>query len=167
MPFPRSVRRQTAKQTSKQIAANTRSRTRGLGTRPQDLEAFSKTGPLEQRQQIRDGMAAIIVNRVAKDLLHVPIRPLLNALGLPSSTILRKISKADRLTGTESDRVARVLYIFDRALDVFEDKRVAAEWMLRPTLELSGVCPLEVLDTQPGYDRVRDLLTRLTFGVSP
>ncbi|WP_415873972.1 antitoxin Xre/MbcA/ParS toxin-binding domain-containing protein [Burkholderia ubonensis] len=138
----------------------------GLGARPRDFEAFRGMDPLEQRQQIRDGMDAIIIDRVAKELLHVPVASLLSGLGLPSSTILRKISKKERLSGSESDRVARVLYVFEQAVDVFEDEALAAEWLRRPNAELAGLLPLEVLDSQPGYDRVRDLLMRITFGVS-
>lgn len=138
----------------------------GLGAHPHDFETFRKMDPLEQRRQIREGMEAIIVDRVAKELLHIPVQTLLSGLGLPSSTILRKISKEERLSGTESDRVARVLYVFEQAVDVFEDDTLAAEWMQRPNIELGGLRPLEVLDSQPGYDRVRDLLLRVIHGVS-
>ncbi|QDQ82133.1 DUF2384 domain-containing protein [Paraburkholderia megapolitana] len=122
--------------------------------------------PLEQRLTIREGMDAIIVERIAKELLHIPLQTVLAGLGLPSSTILRKISKEERLSGAESDRVARVLYVLEEATQVFEDDALAAEWLQRPHAELGGLRPLEVLDSQPGYDRVRDLLMRITFGVS-
>jgi putative toxin-antitoxin system antitoxin component (TIGR02293 family) len=122
--------------------------------------------PLEQRRTIREGMQSIIVERVAKELLRVRLQTLLSGLGLPSSTILRKISKEERLSGAESDRVARVLYVFEQAAQVFKDDTLAAQWMKRPNAELGSLKPLEVLDSQPGYDRVRDLLMRITFGVS-
>jgi putative toxin-antitoxin system antitoxin component (TIGR02293 family) len=138
----------------------------GLGSRPHDFEKFRKMDPLTQRQTIRDGMDAIIVERVAKELLQVPLQTLLTGLGLPASTILRKVSKEERLSGSESDRVARVLYVFEQATEVFEDERLAAEWMQRPHAELGRLKPLEVLDSQPGYDRVRDILMRISFGVS-
>lgn len=138
----------------------------GLGAQPHDFETFRKMDPLEQRRQIREGMEAIIIDRVAKELLHIPVQTLLSGLGLPSSTILRKISKEERLSGPESDRVARVLYVFEQAAEVFEDDALAAEWMQRPHVELGGLRPLEVLDSQPGYDRVRDLLLRVIHGVS-
>ncbi|PRZ44841.1 putative toxin-antitoxin system antitoxin component (TIGR02293 family) [Paraburkholderia fungorum] len=138
----------------------------GLGAQQHDFEVFRKMAPLAQRQTIRDGMQAIIVERVAKELLHVPLQTLLTGLGLPTSTILRKISKEERLSGAESDRVARVLYVFEQASEVFENPALAAEWMQRPNAELGGLKPLEVLDSQPGYDRVRDLLLRVTFGIA-
>ncbi|MBV8622678.1 MAG: DUF2384 domain-containing protein [Herbaspirillum sp.] len=138
----------------------------GLGTRPHDFERFASMDPVSQGRTIRDGMDAIIAERVAKELLQVPLQTLLAGLGLPSSTILRKISRKERLSGPESDRIARVLYIHEQAADVFEDEALAAQWMRRPNATLGGMTPLEVLDTQPGYDRVRDILSRIAFGVA-
>jgi putative toxin-antitoxin system antitoxin component (TIGR02293 family) len=139
----------------------------GVGARPDDIETFLvKFDALEQRRQIREGMEAVIIDRVAKDLLHLPVQTLLANLNLPSSTILRKIAREERLSPAESDRVARVLYVRQMAVDVFEEPTLAAEWMQRPNAELAGLSPLEVLDSQPGYDRVRDLLLRVIHGVS-
>jgi putative toxin-antitoxin system antitoxin component (TIGR02293 family) len=139
--------------------------TNGLGTKPHDFEIFEKMDALAQRQTIRDGMESIIVERVARELLHVPLQTLLAGLSLPTSTILRKIANQERLSVAESDRVARVLYVLQQATQVFEDADLAAEWMQRANAELGGLRPLEVLDSQPGYDRVRDILLRATFGI--
>ncbi|QET06532.1 DUF2384 domain-containing protein [Cupriavidus pauculus] len=122
-------------------------------------------GALEQRQVIREGMNAVMVERVARELLRVPVQTLLSGLGLPSSTMLRKMSKQERLSAPESDKVARVLYVHELATDVLEDATLASQWMQKPLFELDGMKPLEVLDSQPGYDRVRDILTRAAFGI--
>jgi putative toxin-antitoxin system antitoxin component (TIGR02293 family) len=133
----------------------------------EDIETFLvRFDPLEQRQQIREGMEAAIIERVAKDLLHVPVQTLLANLNLPSSTILRKMARKERLSSAESDRVARVFYVRQLAVEVFEDPALAAEWMQRSNAELAGLSPLEVLDSQPGYDRVREILLRVIHGVS-
>ncbi|ESS37744.1 hypothetical protein P355_0462 [Burkholderia cenocepacia KC-01] len=58
-----------------------------------------------------------------------------------------------------------MLYVFRLAMDVFENETLAAEWMQLPHAELAGLRPLEVLDSQPGYDRVRDLLMRVIYGI--
>jgi len=84
---------------------------------------------------------------------------------LPSSTIARKESTQERLSASEADRVARVLITFAHARHVFEDAGSAAEWMKSPHAELDDEAPLSMLDTQPGFDRVRDLLIRIEFGV--
>jgi putative toxin-antitoxin system antitoxin component (TIGR02293 family) len=136
-------------------------------THADDIETFLvRFDPLEQRRQIREGMEAAIIERVAKDLLHVPVQTLLASLNLPSSTILRKMARAERLSPAESDRVARVLYVRQLAVEVFEAPALAAEWMQRSNAELGGLSPLEVLDSQPGYDRVREILLRVIHGVS-
>ncbi|WP_240202925.1 antitoxin Xre/MbcA/ParS toxin-binding domain-containing protein [Burkholderia sp. LMG 13014] len=139
----------------------------GLGALPADLDEFLVLyPPLEQRRLIRDGFEAVIIDRVAKELLRMPVQTLLASLSLPSSTILRKIQRQERLSPAESDRVARVLYLRNLAIEVFEDEARAVAWMRRPHAELAGLSPLDVLDSQPGYDRARDLLLRVIHGVS-
>ncbi|UEP38971.1 DUF2384 domain-containing protein [Burkholderia ambifaria] len=137
-----------------------------FGANQGDFAAFLHMAPMSQRRTIADGFDATIVERVARDLLGVSVQSLLTSLSLPSSTILRKIAKEDRLSQSESDRLARVLYVHQLATEVFEDDTRAAEWMNRGNVELDGHKPIEVLDVQPGYDRVRDILNRAQFGVA-
>jgi len=137
-----------------------------FGANKDDFAKFLHMAPMSQRRTIAEGFDATIVERVARDLLGISVQALLNSLSLPSSTILRKIAKEDRLSQSESDRLARVLYVLELATDVFEDEARAAEWMDRGNAELDGHKPIEVLDVQPGYDRVRDILNRAQFGVS-
>ncbi|WP_293024312.1 antitoxin Xre/MbcA/ParS toxin-binding domain-containing protein [Pandoraea sp.] len=137
------------------------------GTLPAAMDDFLVLdAPLAQRQLIRDGFEARVIDRVARELLHMPVQTLLFSLNLPSSTILRKIQRQERLSPAESDRVARVLYLRRLATEVFEDEARAIAWMRRPHAELGGLSPLDVLDSQPGYDRARDLLLRVIHGVS-
>ena len=146
-------------------AAHQASSSNGLGAGKGDFDTFARMAPMSQRRAIAEGFDALIIERVARELLGVPVQSLLSALSLPSSTILRKIAKHDRLSQSESDRVARVLYVLGLATDLFEDGERAAAWMNRANAELDGLKPLEVLDVQPGYDRVRDILNRAQFGV--
>ena len=111
-------------------------------------------------------MEAVIVSRIATELLDIPVQTLLASLRLPSSTINRKISQGERLSASESDRAARTMLIYAQAKDVLEDGKLAAEWLLRPNVQLSDERPLDMLDTQTGFDRVRDILVRLEHGVT-
>lgn len=88
-------------------------------------------GPLEQRRIIREGMDASIVERVATNLLHLSVPTLLVHINLLCSTILRRIKRAERLTASESDRIARVLFVLEHAREVFASAELAAEWMQR------------------------------------
>ncbi|WP_172903001.1 antitoxin Xre/MbcA/ParS toxin-binding domain-containing protein [Burkholderia stabilis] len=158
--------RQSAKRAAAPRAATPGGGSNGLGAGNGDFDTFRRLAPMSQRRAIAEGFDGVIIERVARELLGVPVQSLLSALSLPSSTILRKIAKHDRLSQGESDRVARVLYVLDLATDLFEDRERAAVWMSRANAELDGLKPLEVLDVQPGYDRVRDILNRAQFGVA-
>jgi putative toxin-antitoxin system antitoxin component (TIGR02293 family) len=136
-----------------------------LGGDKGDLELFMGMDQAQQTRVIREGFEPIVITRIAKELLDVQAGTLLESLRLPNSTIARKKSSQARLNASEGDRVARVLMTFAHARDVFEDAGSAAEWMKLPHAELDGEPPLAMLDTQSGFDRVRDLLMRIEFGV--
>ena len=140
--------------------------TDGLGAQDDDFTFFLGLDQIEQSRLIRDGMEAVIVSRIATELLDIPVQTLLSSLRLPSSTINRKISQGERLSASESDRAARTMLAYAQARDVLEDDKLAAEWLLRPNVQLRGERPLDMLDTQTGFDRVRDILVRLEHGVT-
>ncbi len=106
-----------------------------------------------------------MVSRIANELLQVQAKTLLESLRLPNSTAARRKSSQERLSSSKSDRVARVLMTFAHARDIFEDARGAAEWMKLPHVELDDEPPLAMLVTRSGFDRVRNLLVRIEFGV--
>lgn len=137
----------------------------GLGANENDLELFMAMDQSEQTRVIRDGFKPDVITLIAKDLLGVQAKTLLDSLRLPISTIARKKSAQRRLSAAEGDRVARALMTFAHARDVFEDTHNAAEWMKLPHAELGGEPSLSMLDTQSGFDQVRDLLQRIEFGV--
>ncbi|MBG0880685.1 MULTISPECIES: antitoxin Xre/MbcA/ParS toxin-binding domain-containing protein [Burkholderia] len=120
----------------------------------------------ELRRLIGKGMETNIVLRIATDFPHEPIETLFVGPRLPYSTTLRSIVEMEHLSPEESDRIARTIYIFGQAIDVFESKGLAAAWMQLPRAMLSGLRPLDMLDTQTGFERMRDLLTRIAHGVS-
>ena len=136
-----------------------------LGGNEDDLELFMGMDQSQQTRVIREGFMPTVITRIAKELLDVQAKTLLESLRLPNSTIARKKSSQERLSASEGDRVARVLMTFAHARDVFEDSGSAAEWMKSPHAELEDEAPLAMLDTQSGFDRVRDLLMRIEFGV--
>lgn len=139
--------------------------TNGSGAAKNDFEIFMGMDQIGQAHQIRDGMEATIISRIASELLNIPLQSLLASLRLPSSTINRKISSGERLSASESDRAARTILIYEQARDVLEDGKLAAKWLQLASVELRGERPLDMLDTQTGFDRVRDVLVRLEHGV--
>ena len=140
--------------------------TSGLGSEQDDLAFFVSLDPIEQAGVIRDGMDASIVQRIAREWLDLPVKQLLASLRLPPSTIARKITQGERLNSGEADLAARTLLIYAQARDVFEDATAAATWLKLPHIELRGERPIDMIDTQSGYDRVRDILMKIEYGTA-
>jgi putative toxin-antitoxin system antitoxin component (TIGR02293 family) len=68
------------------------------------------------------------------------------------------------LTAEESDRLARVARVTQRAVDAFGDEDQAREWLQRPNRALRGVLPLDLLGTDAGAELVSDELGRIEYG---
>src|SRR6266481_2962007 len=90
---------------------------------------------------------------------------LLKALRLPPRTLARR-RKAGRLSPVESDRLARITQVFDRATALLEgDAASAAAWFLGPCRGLGGETPLAAAETEIGAAEVEQLIGRLEYGV--
>ena len=137
----------------------------GPGAWPHDLAAFATLDPMSQSREIRTGLEATIIGRVAAEILGTSVQSLLASLRIPSSTMTRKLAAGDRLSSGESDRVSRVILVHAHATDVFESRGIAAQWLQAPHAELGGESPIAMLDTQTGYDAVQRILQRIEFGV--
>jgi putative toxin-antitoxin system antitoxin component (TIGR02293 family) len=68
------------------------------------------------------------------------------------------------LTAEESDRLARVARVTQRAVDAFGDEDQARAWLQRPNRALRGALPLELLGTDAGAELVSDELGRIEYG---
>ena len=68
------------------------------------------------------------------------------------------------LTAEESDRLARMARVAQRAVDAFGDEDQAREWLRRPNRALRGALPLELLGTDAGAELVSDELGRIEYG---
>ena len=50
------------------------------------------------------------------------------------------------------------------AIDVFEDEATASEWMRRPNRAFDDTAPLDLMDTEPGANSVREVLNAIATG---
>ncbi len=80
-------------------------------------------------------------------------------------TMARRKAQRQRLSATESDRLARLARIYARALDVFENEEKARRWLHKPNRSLGGRLPLKALDTDIGALEVDRVLSRLEHGI--
>ena len=64
----------------------------------------------------------------------------------------------------ESDRIARIARVTQRAIEAFGDKGQAREWIKRPNRTFQGFAPLGLLSTDAGAALVTDELGRIEYG---
>jgi putative toxin-antitoxin system antitoxin component (TIGR02293 family) len=112
-------------------------------------------------------------------LLGLPsslLKQLANALGLKPSglapivnisekTILRRVQARSKLKPDESERVARLMRVYVRAVEVFEDRENAKAWLGNPLSVLGGKSPIELMMSEQGAREVEQVLGRLENGV--
>lgn len=74
------------------------------------------------------------------------------------------LSAADSAQFPE-DRAARLASLRARAEDVFGDPEKSWKWLNRPNRALAQKTPLEVIDTDAGFQSVVIILGRLAHGI--
>jgi len=87
-------------------------------------------------------------------------------VGLSASTVSRKRKRANRSAGerlslVQGDRLYRVARIIALAVDVFEDKASAIEWLNNKQTDLDDRVPRDMLQTFPETADVEKLLSHI------
>lgn len=107
-------------------------------------------------------------------LKYAAVENLGKLLDEPTSSLMRVIEANERtaqrrkeqgtLTPEESDRIARIARVIQRAIEAFGDKSQAQAWLKRSNRALEGLAPLGLLGTDAGATLVTDELGRIEFG---
>lgn len=108
---------------------------------------------------VRHGIDVATLDDVC-ERLRLSQEVLERTLRVSARTLQRRRKGEQRLTPAESDRLWRLLHVFNRALTAFDhDEDAARTWLTTPKTLLRGETPLERLDTEPGLREVEDMLT--------
>jgi len=107
-------------------------------------------------------------------LKYAAVENLGKFLGESASKLMRIIESNERtaqrrqeqgaLNAEESDRIARIARVIQRAIEAFGDRAQAREWIKRPNRTLQGFAPLGLLSTDAGATLVTDELGRIEYG---
>jgi putative toxin-antitoxin system antitoxin component (TIGR02293 family) len=107
-------------------------------------------------------------------LKYAAVENLARFLGESSFRLMRIIESNERtaqrrkeqgvLNVDESDRIARIARVIQRAIEAFGDRGQAREWIKRPNRTLQGFAPLGLLNTDAGAALVTDELGRIEYG---
>lgn len=119
--------------------------------------------PAAMMQRIRNGLPAESFVQAAEKL-GVSQEILATKLGLVARTLNRKRKARENLSAQESERILRVVRVWNRARTLFRSDDAIAEWLLRPSASLDHAAPLDLLDTDIGTAEVEGLITGLAYG---
>jgi putative toxin-antitoxin system antitoxin component (TIGR02293 family) len=85
--------------------------------------------------------------------------------GIPIRTMARR-KDVGKLRPVESERLLRLTFIFEQAVDLFEGNSDAArDWLETSNAALGGETPLRLAETEIGAREVENLIGRLEHGV--
>ena len=112
---------------------------------------------------VRRGLPAIAIEALAR-AVQLTQAELGETLAIPERTLLRR-KKEGTLHTEESAKLVRVARVMHRAIEVFEDRIAALDWLKEPNRALGRVSPLSLLDTDLGAETVMDTLGRIEYGV--
>ena len=118
---------------------------------------------IELMGQISLGLEGDVARRISEwaDITPAELRRM---SGIPNTTFNRSIKA--RFTAEQSERLVRIVRVLERAVDLFEgDKRAAQKWMSEPNRALGWKAPAEVVFSETGALEVMRLITRLAHGV--
>ena len=123
----------------------------------------SSKGPSEVMALLKKGLAISAFDRLYKAMGLTILE--LGSIANISLRTLRRRKHDGKLTPEESERVYRIACVFDKAVDVFGEAKIAREWLKEPLIALSGRTPLEYLAMEVGAREVESLLGRIEHGV--
>lgn len=114
-------------------------------------------------RQIAQGLEGDVASRVA-EWANISQTDLRQLAGIPSTTFNRGLK--NRFNASQSERIVRIIRVFDRAVSLFEgDKKAAQKWLNEPNRGLDWKTPAELLSSETGAYEVLDLITRIEHGV--
>jgi putative toxin-antitoxin system antitoxin component (TIGR02293 family) len=123
----------------------------------------SEPGPVSKIGVIRNGIAAGVVEDMVR-YLDVAKTVIFSVLKTPESTAHKAIKEGKTLDAATSERVVRIADITRLAQATFGGQQNAVIWLKRENRALSGASPLSMLDTGPGGDEVRKILSAIDYG---
>lgn len=115
-------------------------------------------------QLIRRGLPYSTVDAVTEHF-GLDVKDVRHIVKLTDRTVARRKQNPRPLDASQSERLIRVVKVMGLASEVLEDEDRARQWLKTSNIALNDECPLELLDTGIGFERVMDVLRRIEFGV--
>jgi len=119
--------------------------------------------PRQTIEAIREGLPAEAFDWL-KTELGLTVGELARVVHVSRRTISRRKTEGV-LKPDESERVLRLIRLYQRAAEVLGGRAEARAWMREPNFALGDDTPLHFADTEPGARRVEQLLGQIEHGI--
>lgn len=127
------------------------------------LVSENNYGGMKAINSIRNGYPAEIL-KSAGYFFDVPETRIHIIVQVAASTASRLQKKHAKIDSAATERIYRMGAVARMAIDIFENKDSAIEWMRLPNHSLGDVAPLDLMDTEPGAATVRQVLNAIATG---
>ena len=94
----------------------------------------------------------------------VPLKDLYDIV-IPARTLKHRRARREPLTSDESDKLARLVRVFDHAVKVFGSIDAARAWLEEPKRRFDNRTPLTMLRTDVGGRMVEEMLVQIDYGM--
>ena len=127
------------------------------------LLGLNKGDRLQVIEAVTEGLDVRAFERIAT-ALGVTEKRLAELLRINLSTLARR-KRSGNLSSDESERLYRIAFLLERAVQVLGSLEGAQRWLDTGKRALGGVTPLVFAKTEPGAREVEDLLGRIEYGI--
>jgi putative toxin-antitoxin system antitoxin component (TIGR02293 family) len=84
---------------------------------------------------------------------------------IPARTLKHRRARKEPLTSDESDKLVRLIRVYDQAVRVLGDKEKALYWLSEPKKRFEGRTPIQMLHTDLGGRMVEEMLGQIYYGM--
>ncbi|MCL4437559.1 DUF2384 domain-containing protein [Patescibacteria group bacterium] len=112
---------------------------------------------------MRKGFPVSVISKTKKRFA-VSDAELAKMAGVNIKSFRRNLMAGRRMSLVASDRIFRLIDILCLAMQVFASHKSAIWWMREPNFNLRGRKPIDLIETEAGGNKVRDILTAIIYG---
>lgn len=84
---------------------------------------------------------------------------------IPARTLKHRKARRESLSPDESDKLARLIRIYDHAVRVLGNQEKALHWLNKALKRFAGRSPLQMLRTEFGARMVEEMLGQIDYGM--
>ncbi len=113
---------------------------------------------------IRTGLPYESIEVISKKA-DLPVKKVLQLLGVPQTTYNKKKRDNDILSGRDSELILVLTEVLAFGLEVFNHENEKFQrWLKKPNVSLGNATPASLFDSLTGIQEVRNSLNRLEYG---